>query len=132
MVAILTLAIGLGAAVLAVDSRDEPVLTSATWTGWFSDKGCAAPRIEKGIVGPNNPGCVKRCLDEGATPVFVSEQAKALFEVMDYAPVRADLFYHLEVTGMVDAKAKTIAVKSVRRLEYVGPMCARPTKKRTG
>jgi hypothetical protein len=130
MVSIVAVAIGLGMALLPFDVRDEPGLTPATWTGWLSDQGCAAPRVAKGILGPNNPECVKRCLDEGATPVFISEQAKAMFEVKGYSLDRGDLNYHIEVTGMVDDKAKTIAVKSVKRLEYVGPMCARPAKKK--
>jgi hypothetical protein len=75
----LTLAGGLtlGLAALAVaQNGSEPTTTSS---GWFSDKGCAEPRVKRGQIGPNNPDCVKRCLDEGAVPVFISEQAKALF-----------------------------------------------------
>jgi hypothetical protein len=106
----------------------EAETTAVTWTGWFSDKGCAAPRVERGLIGPSNPDCVKRCLDEGATPVFVSEQAKAFYEVKDYAGVKDDLSYRIELTGIVDNEAKTVSVQSVKRLEKVGPMCARPKK----
>ena len=36
---------------------------------------------------------------------------------------------HLELTGAVDAKAKTIEVRSVKRLGDVVQMSARPVKK---
>jgi hypothetical protein len=101
---------------------------SVTWTGWFSDLGCASSRVSRGDIGPNGTECVKRCIDEGATPVFISEQAKALFEVRDYPDVKDDVGYHVEVTGRVDETAKTISVTSVKRLSKVVQMCARPKK----
>jgi hypothetical protein len=116
-------AVWLAAAVIGADTSEVK-----TWTGWFSDMGCASPRVARGLIGPSNPDCVKRCLDEGATPVFVSEQAKALFEVKDYPSVKDDVGYHVELTGTVDAEAKTIAVQTVKRLSYVGSLCARPKK----
>ena len=124
------LTIGLGLvipALAAAQSASEPKITTST--GWFSDKGCAAPRVARGQIGPNNPDCVKRCLDEGAAPVFISEQAKAMFDVKDYATVKDDAGYRVEVTGIVDEAAKTITVKSVKRLEAVPVTCARPQKK---
>lgn len=41
-------------------TSDEAVVT---WTGWFSDKSCAATRVGRGNIAPNNPDCVKKCLD---------------------------------------------------------------------
>ena len=126
------LTVGLGLvipALAAAQSASEPKTTTST--GWFSDKGCAAPRVARGEIGPNNPVCVKRCLDDGEVPVFVSEQAKAMFDVEDYATVKDDVGYRVEVTGIVDEEAKTITVKSVKRLEAVPVTCARPTKKAT-
>lgn len=124
--------VGLGLvipALAAAQSAPEPRTTTST--GWFSDKGCAAPKVARGQIGPNNPVCVKRCLDEGAVPVFISEQAKAMFDVKDYATVKDDVGYRVEVTGIVDEEAKTITVKSVKRLEAVPVTCARPQKKAT-
>jgi hypothetical protein len=100
--------------------------------GWFSDIECAAPRVAKGMIGPNNPDCVKRCLDKGITPVFVSEQARAFFAVKDYPSIKDDLGFHVEVTGVVDETAQTISVRSVKRLAGVGALCrlpARPNRK---
>lgn len=124
--------VGLGLvipALAAAQSASEPKATTST--GWFSDKGCAAPKVARGQIGPNNPDCVKRCLDEGAVPVFISEQAKAMFDVKDYATVKDDVGYRVEITGIVDEEAKTITVKSVKRLEAVPVTCARPQKKAT-
>ena len=126
------LTVGLGLvipALAAAQSASEPKTTTST--GWFSDKGCAAPKVARGQIGPNNPDCVKRCLDEGAAPVFISEQAKAMFDVKDYATVKDDVGYRVEITGIVDEEAKTITVKSVTRLEAVPLTCARPQKKET-
>jgi hypothetical protein len=126
------LTVGLGFVIPALagaQSASAPKTTTST--GWFSDKGCAAPKVARGQIGSNNPDCVKRCLDEGAVPVFISEQAKAMFDVKDYATVTDDVGYRVEVTGIVDEEAKTITVKSVKRLEAVPIMCGRPKKKST-
>ena len=101
-----------------------------TMTGWLSDGQCAAPRVAKGIIAPNNTDCVKRCLNEGRTPVFISEQAKAMFELKDYPDVKADVGYHLELKGTVDKDNKTLTVSSVKRLEYIGNVCAGPATRK--
>ena len=107
----------------------EPSTATVTWTGWFSDKGCAAAKIKSGNISPNGTECVKKCLTEGATPVFLSEQAKAMYEVKDHPKVIEDVGYHVELTGVVDEETKTIAVQSVKRLSEVVQMCARPARK---
>lgn len=97
------------------------------WTGWFSDKGCA--RITKGeYPRPNGTACVKKCLDEGAQAVFISEQARAIYEVRSPALVKNEVGYYLEITADVDEKAKTISVKSVKRLSEVTASCLLPRK----
>jgi hypothetical protein len=103
---------------------------TVSWTGWFSDKGCAAAKIKSGNISPNGTACVKKCLEDGATPVFISEQARAMFEVKDYPSVSSDVGYRVELTGVVDEQAKTISVRSVKRLSEVVQMCARPAKRR--
>jgi hypothetical protein len=109
-------------------AQDRSATTTTTWTGWFSDRQCATPRVSRGVIGPNNPDCVKRCIDEGVTPVFISEQAKALFEVKDYPAVKDDVGYHVELTGIVDETAKSISVRSVKRLSDTGALCGLPKK----
>jgi hypothetical protein len=123
----LTLLIAAAAAPMpAVAAQSE----LRTMTGWLSDAQCAAPRVAKGIIAPNNTDCVKRCLDEGHTPVFISEQAKAMFELKDYTNLKADVGYHLELKGTIDKENKTLTVTSVKRLEYIGNVCAGPATRR--
>jgi hypothetical protein len=124
-------ALGLGLMVTAgatAFAADDAATDARTMTGWFSDAQCALPRAAKGIIAPNNPGCVKKCLREGATAVFISEQAKAAFEVRDYPSVAADVGWHVEVTGTVDETGKLIAISSVKRLSEHFPSCALPRK----
>ena len=113
--------------ICAIALAQPPSPKQVTWTGWFSDAGCARGRLSASVLTGNNPECARKCIEDGATPVFISEQAKALFQVKDYSGVLSDLGYHLEVTGRVDEAAKTISVVSVKRIsDYEGPSCARP------
>ena len=100
-----------------------------TWTGWFSDSKCAASRAAGGTFTETNPECAKTCIAKGASAVFISQQAKAVFGIKDYASAIEDLGYHIELRGVVDDAARTIRVREVKRLEYVGASCARPRKK---
>jgi hypothetical protein len=105
-------------------------LHAETLTGWFSDEGCAKGRVQSGSIGPTNPDCAKKCLEKGARAVFVSEQGKEMLIVTGYPDAKDDLGYHVEITGIRDVGAKTIAVHSVKRIgEYQGPSCQRPTSK---
>ena len=104
-------------------------LCGETLTGWFSDEGCAKGRVASGSIGPTNPDCTKKCLDKGARAVFISEQGKEMLLVTGYPNVKEDLGYHVEITGVLDAAAKSISVDTVKRIgEYQGPACARTKK----
>jgi hypothetical protein len=110
----------------AQSQESKPV----TWTGWFADDQCARGRVSSGLVTRTNPDCAKTCLEKGATPVFISEQAKAMFIVKNYSAIIENLGYQLEVTGTVDESANTISIQTVKRIsEYEGAACARPKKK---
>lgn len=123
---VLTLSLVLSASTLgAWPSRTETV----TWSGWFSDKGCAESKLKAEEVTPNGSVCVKKCLDDGATPVFVNPATRTLYDVKDHASVKEDVGFYLELTGVVDEAAKTVSVRSVKRLGDVMQMCARPAKK---
>jgi hypothetical protein len=96
--------------------------TTRTWTGWFSDKQCA--RVTPGEAPrPNGSACVKKCLAEGSPAVFISEQAKAIYGVVGYASAPNDVGFHVEITGEVDEKAKTVSIKSVKRLSEIPNIC---------
>jgi len=113
-------------AVVPPSPRPEVVVTV---NGWLSDKACAAAKVAGDEVTPNGTPCVKKCLDEGVTPVFVDPKARAMYDVKDHASVKDDVGYYLELTGVVDEKTKTVSVHSVKRLGDVIQMCARPPKK---
>lgn len=97
-------------------------------TGWFASDKCTAARVAKGEIRPSNPVCAKQCIERGDAAVFLSEERKESLKVRKYTGASEDLGYHLEVTGVIDAAAKTITIESVKRLSYEGASCARPRK----
>ena len=123
---IFVLAAALAAMPRVTAQQAEPRIQ--TWTGWVSDKRCARTPAAGESVRPNGTECVKRCLNDGSTPVFLSEQANALYEVHNHAAVRDEVGFRVEVAGVVDETAKTILVHSVKRLSPVTAMCILPKK----
>ena len=113
----------MGLALVTVDDN------TTTLKGWLSDKGCAQSKVKAEEVTPNGTTCVKKCLDDGAEAVFVHPDSRTLFALKDYSTLRDDVGYHLELTGVVDEKAKTISVRSVKRLQEIVNVCALPKKK---
>jgi hypothetical protein len=102
---------------------------TVTLKGWLSDKGCAQSKIDgTGTVTPNGTACVKKCLDEGATPVFVDPKSRTLYQLKNYPTVKEDVGYHLELSGVVDADTKTIMVRTVKRTSEIVNVCALPKK----
>jgi hypothetical protein len=98
---------------------------SVSWTGWFSDQGCAEGRVKSGLIAFTNPECAATCIKKGAAAVFISENAKAMYAVKGYNGVLDDLGYHVEVQARVDDEAKTIEIQSVKHLEVVAASCSR-------
>ena len=96
----------------------------------FSDSQCASARASAGLYTATNPDCAKTCIQKGATPVFISEQAKAVFKVRDYPGVLDDLGYRVEIDAAVDLASKTVSIEHVKRLSYEGASCERRTSKR--
>jgi hypothetical protein len=121
-----------GAAGPAAATGADGAAEVRTMTGWFSDAQCAAPKVKKGIIAMNNPDCVKTCLKKGVAAVFISEQAKAMFEVRGHAAVAEDVGWHVEVTGRVDEAGQIIDIQSVKRLSEEGSTCALRRKKTDG
>lgn len=117
--------------ILAICLTGTAAEKAVTWTGWFSDYGCASGRVRAGIIAPTNPECAKSCIEKGAAPVFISEQAKEMFTVKDYPGVIDDLGYHVDVEAKVDEAAKTISIIKVTRHEYQGASCSRKSKAAT-
>ena len=95
--------------------------------GWFACEKCTAARAAKGDFRPSHPDCARRCIEEGSAAVFLDEEGKQSLKVQNYAAVKDDFGYHVEVTGRIDAASKTIAVESVTKLGE-GAFCSRPKK----
>jgi hypothetical protein len=100
-----------------------------TWTGWFSDQQCAREPTADELVRPNGTECVKQCLLKGSPAVFLSEQTNAIYKVLDHPGVREDVGYRVEVAATVDETAKTVSIRSVKRLSEVTAMCLLPKKR---
>ena len=103
--------------------------SSVIWTGWFSDMKCAPGRVKSGYISSTNPECSKRCIEGGAAPAFISEQAQAVFTVKGFPGAVEELGFHVEVEGLVDNSARTFTVLKVKQLEREGAACGRPRKK---
>ena len=101
---------------------------TVTWTGWFAGLHCANARAATGGFTATNPDCAKACIQKGDSPAFISEQAKAVFQVKGY-PVIEDLGYHVEIEATVDDASKTITIQKVTQLGYQGAACARPRQR---
>jgi|SRR5579872_1525006 len=102
---------------------------AVTWTGWFADEACAKGRVASGVISFTNPDCAEKCIKNGSAPVFISEQAKAMYKVVDYSGVVENLGWKLEITGTVNDDAKTVSVTSVKKLSEVVSKCYRPKRK---
>ena len=94
-----------------------------TWTGWFSDQQCAREPKADEAIRPNGTECVKQCLLKGSAAVFLSEQTNAIYRILDHPGVRDDVGYRVEVAAAVDERAKTVSIRSVKRLSEVTAMC---------
>jgi hypothetical protein len=111
---------------LAVLSTPPARTAAPKLTGWFACEKCTSPRVGKGDLRPSNPECARQCIEKGSEAVFIDEQGQRLWKVRNYAAVKDDLGFHVEVTGATDAAAGTIAVEAVNRLGDAGASCARP------
>jgi hypothetical protein len=117
------------AAMLTTGAVRPPASSIQTWTGWFSDQHCAREPKADEAVRPNGTECVKQCLLKGSPAVFLSEQTNAIYNVLDHPGVRDDVGYRVEVAVTVDEKARTVSIRSVKRLSEVTAMCLLPKKR---
>ena len=109
--------------VFSVCARAADV--TGTWTGWFSDEGCASGRAKGGLYTATNPDCARQCIEKGSPVVLIAEQQKALYVVKGYADAKNDLGYKLEVSGTLDEASNMLTVTSVKHLERVVLSCSR-------
>jgi len=120
-IVLLPLATGL----IAAEGANPP----KTLTGWFSCAKCHTAQPSSKVTAPN-PDCSRDCIKAGSGVVFLSEGDQSLYRVQGFEKAIDELGYHEEVIASVDVAAKTMTVKSVKRLgDYQGAACTRPKKK---
>ena len=80
---------------------------SNSMNGWISDSMCGAKHAGSGMA------CVKKCIDGGMQPVFVSEKDKSVLKIDNPDAVKSYYGSHVAVTGTVDESSKTVHVNSI-------------------
>src|SRR6516225_8862107 len=80
---------------------------SSSLNGWISDSMCGAKHAGSGAA------CVKKCVEGGMQPVFVSEKDKSVLKIDNPDAVKEYYGSHVKVTGTVDSSAKSVHIDSV-------------------
>jgi uncharacterized membrane protein len=81
---------------------------STSMSGWISDSMCGAKHAGSGEA------CVKKCIEGGMAPVFVSEKDKSVLKIDNPDAVKSALYgSHVKVTGTVDESAKSVHIDSI-------------------
>jgi hypothetical protein len=97
----------------AVDAGPKPVKLD----GWISETACGAEHASsKGA----NPGCVAKCIKEGAKPVFVDDAKKNVYTIDNPDAIKSHYGHHIEFTGTEDASTKTVHIAKVTMLADQG------------
>jgi hypothetical protein len=94
-------------AVLTFSAVAASAADSKTINGWISDSMCGAKHTGSGAA------CVKKCVDGGMQPVFVSEKDKAVFKIDNPDAVKQYYGSHVAVTATVDESAKSVHIDSI-------------------
>ncbi len=66
-------------------------------TGYVVDSKCGAKGAKAGAE-----ACTKKCLSEGAKPVFVDDKTKQVLNISDPEIIKGHEGHHVTVTGTVD------------------------------
>lgn len=72
-------------------------------TGYIVDSKCGAQQARAGAE-----ACTKKCLAEGAKPVFVSDKTKAVLPISNPDAVKGHEGHHVTITGAVDNGSLTV------------------------
>jgi hypothetical protein len=75
--------------------------------GWVSDSMCGAKHTGTGKA------CVKKCIEGGASPVFVDEAKKAVWTIDNPGAVKAFYGDHVTITATTDAGKKSVHIDTI-------------------
>jgi hypothetical protein len=84
---------------------------SSKINGWISDSMCGAKHAGSGAA------CVKKCIKDGMTPVFVDEAKKEVWTIDNPDAVKAFYGDHVTVTATADADKKSVHIDSIADLK---------------
>ena len=78
--------------------------------GWISDASCGASNASGSAEARE---CAKRCIKDGASPVFVSEADKKVYKLAGKANAKDHLDHKVQISG--DVKGDTITVTEIKK-----------------
>jgi hypothetical protein len=84
--------------------------SAGSMVGWISDASCGA---SNGSGSPEARECAKRCIKDGAAPVFVSEADKKVYKLAGKATAKDHLDHKVQISGEV--KGDTITVTDIKK-----------------
>lgn len=110
----------LASSSVRAQSPAEPVSRK----GWFADENCSTQRVKNGRTGPPGQACTQECIRKGVKVVFIDEQTGKLYRVANPKPTRGLECDYVEMSGTLDAGAKTVHVDSIRVVEKYAARCS--------
>ena len=91
-------------------------MSAASVSGYIGDSKCGAAHN----ASAPNPDCVKKCISEGAKPVFVDDAKKAVYTIDDPDEVKGHYGHHVSVIGKENETDMTIHIAKVKMLADQG------------
>jgi hypothetical protein len=80
---------------------------SSSLNGWISESGCGAKHAGSGAA------CVKKCIEGGASPVFVDEAKKAVWTIDNPDAVKGFYGDHVTVTAKADPEKMSVHIEKI-------------------
>lgn len=94
-------------AVFALVTLAAKAADSSKITGYISDSMCGAKHAGSGSE------CVKKCMESGMKPVFVSEKDKAVWSIDNPDAVKNFYGDHVTVSATADTTAKSVHIDAI-------------------
>ena len=91
----------------ALSAVSASAADSSSMNGWISDSMCGAKHAGSGAA------CVKKCVEGGMAPVFVSEKDKSILAIDNPDAVKDYYGSKVTVTGTVKSDGKSVHIDSV-------------------
>lgn len=86
------------------------IASAGSMVGWISDASCGS---SNGNGTAEARECAKKCIKDGAAPVFVSEADQKVYKLAGKANAKEHLDHKVQITG--DVKGDTITVTDIKK-----------------